>query len=86
MRARAKADKLNLKEGVDTPTFYRVAVTFTGRIDVVSDDVHTFHLKRKDTDRADCLCGSDNGPFQPEHSTNVCEGDRRVQAVGHFQA
>jgi len=56
MIARAKADERTLKkENADTWTFYRVAATFTGRIDAVSDDVHAFHLKRKDTDRADFL-------------------------------
>jgi hypothetical protein len=55
MRARTKLDERNLKEDVGTLTFYRVAATFTGRIDAVSEDVHAFHLKRTDTDRADFL-------------------------------
>jgi hypothetical protein len=66
MRARAKADKRNLKESVETPTFYRVAATFTGRIDAVSDDVHALHLKRKDTDRADFLGFGQMGLFDAQ--------------------
>ena len=66
MRARAKGDKRNLKEGVETPTFYRVAATFTGRIDAVSDDVHAFHLKRKNTDRADFLGFGQMGLFDAQ--------------------
>jgi hypothetical protein len=67
MIARAKADERNLKkEHADTWTFYRVAATFTGRIDAVSDDVHAFHLKRKDMDRADFLGFGQMGLFDAQ--------------------
>ena len=66
MRARAKADEQNSKEGADTWTFYRVAATFTGRIDAVSDDVHAFHLKRKAMDRADFLGFGQMGVFDAQ--------------------
>jgi hypothetical protein len=66
MRARAKLDEDNLKEDVGTLTFYRVAATFTGRIDAVSEDVHAFHLKRTDTDRADFLGFGQMGLFDAQ--------------------
>lgn len=66
MRARAKADERNLKENRNTLTFYRVAATFTGRIDAVPEDVHAFHLKRKDTDRADFLGFGQMGLFDAQ--------------------
>lgn len=67
MMARAKADERNLKKkDADSWTFYRVAATLTGRIDAVSDDVHAFHLKRKDTDRADFLGFGQMGLFDAQ--------------------
>lgn len=66
MIARAKADERDSKKNADTWTFHRVAATFTGRIDAVSDDVHTFHLKRKDTDRADFLGFGQMGLFDAQ--------------------
>jgi hypothetical protein len=66
MSARAKADERDLKRNGDTWTFYRVAATFTGRIDAVSDDVHVFHLKRKNTDRADFLGFGQMGLFDAQ--------------------
>jgi hypothetical protein len=59
-------DERNLKEDVGTLTFYRVAATFTGRIDAVSEDVHAFHLKRTDTDRADFLGFGQMGLFDAQ--------------------
>jgi len=75
MRARAKADERNVKENGNTLTFYRVAATFTGRIDAVPDDVHTFHLKRKDTDRADFLGFGQMGLFDAQFVLQSVEPD-----------
>jgi hypothetical protein len=75
MRERAKADERNLKENENTLTFYRVAATFTGRIDAVSDDVHSFHLKRKDTDRADFLGFGQMGLFDAQFVLQSVEHD-----------
>lgn len=67
MMARAKADERSTKnKDADSWTFYRVAATFTGRIDAVSDDIHAFHLKRKDTDRADFLGFGQMGLFDAQ--------------------
>jgi len=66
MRARAKADERDSKENADTWTFHRVAATFTGRIDAVRDDVHAFHLKRKNTDGADFLGFGQLGLFDAQ--------------------
>jgi len=75
MGARAEADERNLKENGNTLTFYRVAATFTGRIDAVPDDVHAFHLKRKDTDRADFLGFGQMGLFDAQFVLQSVEHD-----------
>jgi hypothetical protein len=66
MRARAKADERSLNEDANTFTYHRVAGTFIGRIDGVTDDVHAFHLKRKDMDRADFLGFGQMGLFDAQ--------------------
>jgi hypothetical protein len=66
MRARAEADERSLKEDANSFTFHRVAATFIGRIDGVPDDVHAFHLKRKDMDRADFLGFGQMGLFDAQ--------------------
>ena len=75
MRARAKADERDSKENADTWTFHRVAATFTGRIDAVPDDVHAFHLKRKNTDRADFLGFGQMGLFDAQFILQSVEND-----------
>ena len=75
MRARAQADERSLKEDADTWTFYRVAATFTGRIDAVPDDVYAFHLKRKDLDRADFLGFGQMGLFDAQFILQSVEND-----------
>jgi hypothetical protein len=66
MRVRAEADARSFKENSDSLTFYRVAATFVGRIDAVPDDIHAFHLKRKDSDRADFLGFGQMGLFDAQ--------------------
>lgn len=75
MKARAKADERNVKDNADTWTFYRVAATFTGRIDAVPDDVHAFHLKRKDTGRADFVGFGQMGLFDAQFVLQSVEND-----------
>lgn len=53
----------------DDPTkfvFHQVTATFVGRIDAVSPDIHAFHLKRKDADRADFLGFGQMGLFDAQ--------------------
>jgi len=81
MIARANADERNFKkEDAETWTFYRVAATFTGRIDAVSDDVHAFHLKRKATDRADFLGFGQMGLFDAQFIMQTVERDSVLEA------
>ena len=75
MRARAKADERSLKDNADSFTFHRVAATFTGRIDAVRDDIHAFHLKRKDADRADFLGFGQMGLFDAQFILQSVEHD-----------
>jgi hypothetical protein len=75
MRARAEANEQSLKENGAYITLYRVAATFVGRIDGVSDDVHAFHLKRKDTDLADFLGFGQMGLFDAQFVLQSVEGD-----------
>ncbi|MGH9736413.1 MAG: hypothetical protein ACRD8A_17725 [Candidatus Acidiferrales bacterium] len=55
MRAAVEADERSLKADPNSSTFHCVAATFVGRIDGVSNDIHSFHLKRRATDKADFL-------------------------------
>jgi len=80
MRARAKADERSLKDNADSFTFHRVAATFTGRIDAVRDDIHAFHLKRKDADRADFLGFGQMGLFDAQFIMQTVEGDSVLEA------
>lgn len=75
MRARAAADARSFQENADSLTFYRVAATFIGRIDAVSDDIHAFHLKRKATDRADFLGFGQMGLFDVQFVLQSVEHD-----------
>lgn len=75
MRARAEADERSLKENGAYFTFFRVAATFVGRVDGVSDDVHAFHLKRKDTDLADFLGFGQMGLFDAQFVLQSVEGN-----------
>ena len=75
MRARAEADERSLRKDTDSWTFYRVAVTLTGRIDAVPEDVHAFHLKRKDTDGADFLGFGQMGLFDAQFILQSVDND-----------
>jgi len=80
MRARAKADERSLKDNASSSTFHRVAATFIGRIDAVPDDIHAFHLKRKDTDRADFLGFGQMGLFDAQFIMQTVEGESILEA------
>jgi hypothetical protein len=75
MRARAQADERSSRENANSFTFYRVTATFIGRIDAVPDDIHEFHLKRKDTDRADYLGFGQMGLFDAQFVLQSVEND-----------
>lgn len=66
MKVRLEADRQSEKRSATTFTFYRVAATFIGRIDGVSNDVHAFHLKRNEMDRADYLGFGQMGLFDAQ--------------------
>jgi hypothetical protein len=51
------------------------AATFIGRIDGVPDDVHAFHLKRKDMNRADFLGFGQMGLFDGQFVVQSVEQD-----------
>jgi len=80
MRARAKADQRSLKENPTTFALHRVAATFIGRIDGVSEDVHAFHLKRKETDRVDYLGFGQMGLFNAQFVLQSVENDAVLEA------
>lgn len=66
MRARAEADEISLKEDANSFALHRVSATFIGRIDGVPDDVHAFHLQRKEMDNADFLGFGQMGLFDAQ--------------------
>jgi hypothetical protein len=80
MRARAQADERSLKENAATFALHRVAATFIGRIDGISDDVHAFHLKRKETDRVDYLGFGQMGLFDAQFVLQSVENDAVLEA------
>jgi hypothetical protein len=79
MKARAEADDRSFKENADPLTLYRVAATFIGRIDAVSDDVHAFHSKRRDTDLADFLGFGQMGLFDAQFVLQSVENNAVLQ-------
>jgi hypothetical protein len=80
MKARAEADARSTKENRDNLIFHRVAATFTGRIDGVSDGIHEFHLKRKPTDRADFLGFGQMGLFDVQFVLQSVENNAVLEA------
>jgi len=75
MKARVEADEQSEKENPNSYVFHRVSATFTGRIDGVSDNVHAFHLKRRDMDRADFLGFGQMGLFDAQFVLQSVEHD-----------
>jgi hypothetical protein len=55
MAAATGADSRAAESITDEYVYHRVTATFVGRIDGVSQEIHTFHLKRSLTERADYL-------------------------------
>jgi hypothetical protein len=80
MIARFEADLRSMKENSNSQTFHRVAATFTGRIDGVSNDIHAFHLKRKPTDRADFLGFGQMGLFDAQFVLQSVANDAVLEA------
>jgi hypothetical protein len=80
MRARKRADERSKKTDPDNFVFHRVSATFIGRIDGVSDDVHAFHLKRKDLDNADFLGFGQMGLFDAQFILQSVENDAVLEA------
>lgn len=54
---------------------HQVTATFLGRIDAVSPDIHSFHLKRKPTDRADFLGFGQMGLFDAQFVLEAVEDE-----------
>lgn len=79
MRARVKADERSEKENPNRYVFHRVSATFTGRIDGVPEDVHAFHLKRKEMDRADFLGFGQMGLFDAQFILHSVENDAALE-------
>jgi hypothetical protein len=58
-----------------TPVSYRVTATFIGRIDGVSQEIHDFHKRRSEDDRADFLGFGQMGLFDAQLIMQSVEGD-----------
>jgi len=80
MKARAEADAKSEKENPDNFVIHRVAATFTGRIDGVSDGIHAFHLKRKPTDKLDYLGFGAMGQFDAQFVLQSVANDAVLEA------
>jgi hypothetical protein len=81
MKTRAEEDERTFKENTTTFTEHRVAATFIGRIDGVSDDIHAFHLKRKETDKVDFLGFGQMGLFDAQFVLQSVENDAVLETL-----
>jgi hypothetical protein len=75
MKARVEADKRYSKLNPGEFISHQVTATFVGRIDGVSPEIHQFHLKHSDTDRADFLGFGQMGLFDTQLIMQSVEGD-----------
>jgi hypothetical protein len=75
MKARVIADARSEKTNPDELVVHRVTATLTGRIDAVSPDVHTFHLKRGPSGSADFLGFGQMGLFDAQFVLRSVEND-----------
>jgi hypothetical protein len=74
MRAQVRADARSTTTDPNEYVFHRVSATFVGRIDGVSPDIHAFHQKRAEMDRADFLGFGQMGLFDAQFILQSVEG------------
>ncbi len=75
LRAQVRADARSAKTNPNEYVFHRVTATLVGRIDGVSPDIHAFHQKRTEMDRADFLGFGQMGLFDAQFVLQSVEGD-----------
>jgi len=75
IRVQVRADAHAAKADPNEYAFHRVTATLVGRIDGVSPDIHAFHLKRTEMDRADFLGFGQMGLFDAQFVLQSVEGD-----------
>ena len=75
IRAQVRADARSASTDPNEYVFHRVTATLVGRIDGVSPDIHAFHLKRREMDRADFLGFGQMGLFDAQFVLQSVEGD-----------
>ncbi len=77
IRAQVRADARATRSN---PNKYVVTATLIGRIDSVSPDIHAFHLKRTEMDRADFLGFGQTGLFDAQFVLQSVESDAVLSA------
>jgi len=82
MKAKVKAGERSSRANPDEFISYQVTATFVGRIDGVSPEIHQFHLKRSDSDRADFLGFGHMGLFDAQLIMQSVEGDSVLSKEG----
>lgn len=75
MRARVEAEERAQKRRPEGFVAYRVTATFIGRLDAVSPEIHDFHKRRSEYDRADFLGFGQMGLFDAQLIMQSVEGD-----------
>lgn len=75
MKARVEAEEQAEKRKPGGFVSYRVTGTFVGRLDGVSAEIHEFHKKRSEHDRADFLGFGQMGLFDAQLIMQSVEGD-----------
>lgn len=75
MKARVEAEERAEKLNPGGFVTYQVTATFVGRVDGVSPEIHEFHKRRSDNDRADFLGFGQMGLFDAQFVMQSVEGD-----------
>ncbi len=75
MKARVEAEERAEKRHPGGFVSYRVTATFVGRLDGVSPEIHDFHKRRSDHDRADFLGFGQMGLFDAQLVMQSVAGD-----------
>lgn len=79
MKARVEAEERAEKRQPGVFVSYQVTATFVGRLDAVSPEIHDFHKRRSEYDRADFLGFGQMGLFDAQLIMQSVEGDALLE-------
>lgn len=76
-----RADSRAAKSSPDEYVYHRVTATFVGRIDVVSSEIHAFHVKRSPMHKADYLGFGQMGLYDAQLVVKSVESGATLDTV-----